>query len=187
MTLNDLTDMDKAYLAGLIDGEGCISVDKVRNKQCKNGFSIKCNLRINMVDAEAIDYFHKKIGIGSVHRIIKGGNRRQQKLWSINSGSQVSAVLKEILPYLKIKVKQARNLLEFQKKQERGHRPTSREYDHQIHHYEISRELNKVGCEPLENEQVIGRFNLENAKIFTPTAIPQSSYAQLSLDGGHFK
>ena len=186
MTLNNLTEVDKAYLAGLIDGEGCISVYKVRNKQCKNGFSIKCNLRINMVDAEAIDYFHKKIGIGSVHRIIKGGNRRQQKLWSINSGSQVSAVLKEILPYLKIKVKHAQNLLEFREGIKNTPHLTTREYARQIRHCEMSRELNKTGRDNLEDEQVIGRLNLNHAKIPLPTAIPQSSYAQLSLDGGHF-
>jgi len=61
-----------AYLAGLFDGEGCITYkQRSEHRKGKRKAYKFWNIRIeiNMIDKDTIDYVHKKLGCGSTdHR-----------------------------------------------------------------------------------------------------------------------
>ena len=57
-----------AYLAGLFDGEGCITYkQRTEHRKGKPKAYKFWNIRIeiNMIDKDTIDYVHKKLGCGS--------------------------------------------------------------------------------------------------------------------------
>lgn len=57
-----ITELEKAYLAGLIDGEGCIYVDRFKDKRKKNsnpGFVLR--LKITMTCKKTIQWVHDTI------------------------------------------------------------------------------------------------------------------------------
>ena len=57
--MNNITETDKAYLAGIIDGEGCINVTE--DKQ-----STGIRVEVGSTDPRVIDWIYRKTGIGSV-------------------------------------------------------------------------------------------------------------------------
>jgi hypothetical protein len=66
-------------------------------------------------------------------------------------GQQAEGLLRVILPYLMIKVKQAQNFLEYREGVKRGH-ISNQEYERQMQYHKISLELNQRGCERSQGE-----------------------------------
>ena len=103
-----------AYLAGLIDADGCIYLDKFRNQRKKENFHYVLRLRIAMTDIEAIiwckDFF------GGNYRPYNFSNysthRKIQYIWSLNGKNAVD-VLEEVRPFLLVKYRQADIAQEF--------------------------------------------------------------------------
>ncbi len=99
----------RAYLAGIIDGEGTITVIK-NNRKKKNGKEYVYDrpiLTIANTDYSLRDYLFS-LGIGGFshdRRISK--NCKQAFQWTLSSVNAVYAVLKVILPYLVIKREKA--------------------------------------------------------------------------------
>lgn len=52
--------MDKAYLAGLIDADGCIAITM-------SGRHHSLRVHITSVDKEFLDYWCRKVGLGKVY------------------------------------------------------------------------------------------------------------------------
>ena len=64
--------MDKeniSYLAGLFDGEGCITYKKYLRGWSKKPKAYNCwviRMEVSMTDKPVIDYMHKVLGVGTV-------------------------------------------------------------------------------------------------------------------------
>jgi hypothetical protein len=109
-----MTPVQLAYLAGLLDGEGCITA-------CKRGRTLKTGtpqyevvVSIGMVDQTAILWALQTTGLGSIRSFDNG---RYNKNWSVCHQWQVysrdaAALLERVLPYLQIKRRQAELLIE---------------------------------------------------------------------------
>ena len=104
---------DLAYLAGIIDGEGCIGIYPNKNKTVNLGVTHRMSIQVGMCDIEAVQFIHQIFG-GSMQSY-KGStsNRRVRHHWLIAS-RQAQTLLREVLPYLKTKSKQAELAIEFQ-------------------------------------------------------------------------
>jgi hypothetical protein len=95
----NLSEADKGYVGGIIDGEGCIYIDKFSN------YTVR--IKVSMTDSVVPIYLKNTFG-GGLH-ILKGGKNRRVKdeyIWSL-SGKKVKEFLVLIKPYLKIKSQQA--------------------------------------------------------------------------------
>ncbi|NMC77028.1 MAG: hypothetical protein GYA60_07035 [Candidatus Methanofastidiosa archaeon] len=101
-----MTETQKAYLAGIIDGEGCIGIFAGKS----NG-SASLIVRIGMCSYETISTIAKWIGCP----VLKEKKRREyQQLWLIQlTFQQAEDVLKAVLPYLITKKEQAQLALDF--------------------------------------------------------------------------
>src|SRR3989304_2792544 len=65
--MHRLTEMETAYLAGLVDGEGCIHIARVMANQGVNP-SYVLRLAISQCDQAYLEYWRLKLGVGRVYR-----------------------------------------------------------------------------------------------------------------------
>jgi hypothetical protein len=117
--LKSLTKTETAYIAGLMDGEGSIFVQRVKttnSKMSKSGYHYRAGLAICMTDKSTVEWCAKKTGCGKISssRKHKKGHRPGHR-WSVWS-REASTLLLLLVPYLKLKKPHAFNLIKFQSK-----------------------------------------------------------------------
>jgi hypothetical protein len=111
-----MTETQKAYIAGIIDGEGCIYINYVpvdtvkRPRQVNPNFSLF--VRVSMCNERLIRHIHRTIGTGSVSHSGKFKEKhpeiKMNKPWLWAAAQHRAAqVLKDILPYLVLKKHEA--------------------------------------------------------------------------------
>ncbi len=149
--MNLLSETEAAYLAGLIDGEGCISITRTRTnasaKGCKRGFSYRSSVVVAMTDHDVLEWCHRLTGVGNV--CPKRTNVARHKpawSWSVWS-TEAWELCIAVLPYLKVKLPQAANLIEFQSKMRYPGKfgLTDHEWNAREASYLMSKKLNKRG------------------------------------------
>lgn len=98
------------YLAGLIDGEGHISV--IRSKRPKGNFFYCGKIVISQANKKLID-LRDQLNIGSICFVDKRKiNHKDLYVWSF-SPNECRALLPEVMPYLFFKKQQAMLLIEY--------------------------------------------------------------------------
>ena len=102
-----------AYTAGLIDGEGYIGL--IPHSVTKNSFSPK--VKVASTNIELVEFLHNNFG-GHLDklRVYSQPNRKMSAMWTLSNGINVGPFLKSLLPYLRVKNKQANLILEYIKK-----------------------------------------------------------------------
>ena len=113
-----ISPVDAAYIAGIIDGEGCIGIYQRKPRIAYRNLSPAHELiiKVGMTDRGAVDFMKEKL-CKSVKAKIKFVRPRlttgKEIIWHntiyccIISGKRAAELLKAILPYLKVKRKQA--------------------------------------------------------------------------------
>lgn len=97
------------YIAGLIDGEGTLVINKHQYKSHPNrNLRYVPNIRINMVDLKPLRLIREQFGGSIYHNKIsrKNPNWRDTFMWNVTSSTAIR-FLNAIYPYLIIKKKQA--------------------------------------------------------------------------------
>ena len=95
---------DLAYLAGLIDGEGSISLSVRSDKTNRAWIGIR--VAIGMTDEPVIRWLAATFGGSVSHRTRRDPRWRDVFIWTI-SQQQAAALLKEVRPFLRVKYRQA--------------------------------------------------------------------------------
>lgn len=113
----ETTDTILAYMAGLVDGEGCLTIARQNRKERKNP-SFKTSVTVSNTDRRLVDIFKEHFG-GCIYetkdkRVSKGW--ANSFTWHCTAGNS-RIFLKAILPYLIAKKQQAILILEFQEMQ----------------------------------------------------------------------
>lgn len=144
--MNQLTETEKAYIAGLIDGEGCFNVSKQSHPRARKGFKITCRLLVVNTDASMMLWLLKTIGAGSIYTNEKIFNPKWKPVhrYYIN-GQQAVELTRLIVPYLQIKKKQAELLLSFPANYKNRCGLTDEQYTIQDKTYFQMKSLNKRG------------------------------------------
>lgn len=104
---------DFAYLAGFIDAECCLGIQKYRSKN-KPNYLYKIQLQCNNTKAPVFKWLLERFG-GQIHfidRSIKFINHRDQLAWRLTSAS-LSNILSKIHPFLKYKKPVCEELIKF--------------------------------------------------------------------------
>ncbi|MCK5608870.1 hypothetical protein KAR91_43760 [Candidatus Pacearchaeota archaeon] len=135
---------DYRYLAGIIDGEGCISIN-LYNKQAS-----KYNLRVRVDNTSKELIFWIAENFGGKVRFQKSYHRNYRDIWrwEINY-KNLEKLIKKILPYLIIKKEQAKLALKYRKTVNyRGKRCVPEKILEQRKElYLLMKQLNKRGTE----------------------------------------
>lgn len=90
-------EIERAYLGGLIDGEGSITHRDTERKY----WSVK----VYMTDKEIIDWLHANIG-GSVNEYLAKNRTKSSHQWHLSRQADVREFLLAVRPYLKVHNKQ---------------------------------------------------------------------------------
>ena len=119
-----IPDTDKAYIAGLFDGEGSIhfkrGMEKKKKHKGKPGYrmsnSLRLSMEITMTDRSVLLWVHEILGVGTVNpRKGKPGKKKQWR-WRC-SHRQAYFVEKLIWPYVHIKLPAIQKIIEHYSKE----------------------------------------------------------------------
>ncbi len=133
-----MTQVELSYLAGIIDGEGCIYIEPNRT-----GKAFRLRLVIVSTDKVLIDWIVLKTGLGTVQEKPEKLNRRKVFQFRISS-VQAASVLVLVKPFLVIKQIQSEIAIAFndgKNKLKRNAPPESQMEDNRIFQAICHREL----------------------------------------------
>lgn len=102
-----LSEVDAAYIAGFVDGEGCISM----RRDGGNGISVW--LQITNTNSDVLLWIQQTVGFGNLFEQPVTGNRKRTFSLRLGGREKCAVLLKTILPYLKVKDEQARLAIHF--------------------------------------------------------------------------
>ena len=104
-----MTENDKAYIAGLFDGEGSVSYYQRKEKRkgkkkAYNFWIIRCEL--SMTDRYVVEWMHKVLGIGTVIKRLPTKSWTGKKTqWRWRCGYRDALVFAKLLwPYAQVKL-----------------------------------------------------------------------------------
>jgi hypothetical protein len=105
--LESLTEAERGYLAGIIDGEGTISFSRCMGNG-KNRNSYRLLLSVSNTDQRLILWLHERFGGTRFESRTSGKSPRKRRLygWTIITNKAI-VMCREIAPYLVIKREQA--------------------------------------------------------------------------------
>jgi hypothetical protein len=100
----DVPETDKAYVAGIFDGEGCITVSRVTD----NSRVYRAQIRVAMTDEDTILWLQSVFG-GCKSRTQRNvlPNTKPMHIWALHNSRMIVAFLEAILPYLRLKRRRA--------------------------------------------------------------------------------
>lgn len=105
------TEADLAYFAGILDGEGCLTLSSVRRNDSGSP-SMAAHVSVLHTDARLIRWLHTTFG-GTVHLHKKHrAHHKQPIVWTL-CGAGIEELLTACMPYLRLKQDQAALMLEF--------------------------------------------------------------------------
>jgi hypothetical protein len=146
-----LNDVQRGYLAGMIDGEGNFSVVKHQYLWRRTYYSAQ--LKISNTNLEVLQYIKSIVGAGRIHGFTgRMENQKDVFCWYICS-NELRKLLPQIVELLIIKRQQALLMIEFLKTLWRGGRYRSEEI-HGFHEavYQQMKKLNFRGVGEKEGE-----------------------------------
>ena len=88
-----MTEVQTAWVAGIIEGEGCISISW-------HGAWKRVLVSVNMTDFDVIDRLKAWSGYGSIGVNKPIQNRKQSWTWTVAKEIDVQALLNEVFPFL---------------------------------------------------------------------------------------
>jgi hypothetical protein len=100
--MKSMLDVDRAYTAGIIDGEGCFNI-RHQNKQ-RSYYPI---IQVCNTDFKMISYLLSVSGIGAIVFCKGTGNRKDHYKWTVARMADVYDLLDAIYPYLITKKEKA--------------------------------------------------------------------------------
>ncbi len=110
-----LSPTDVAWIAGFVDGEGCLTITRQRAKGSVLGEYIYYRpvLVIANNDKPSLDWIQTQLRVGHVATIRHGTDRWAPSYQYVVGGFAALKVVRLISPYLRIKCRQAALLLQF--------------------------------------------------------------------------
>lgn len=151
-----LSESEKAWLAGFVDGEGYIGITHQTKKETSSSSASDIYhplLIITNTNKEALEYIQRITAVGAVYSgKLPKNNEKPSYQYKISKRDDILAILGLILPYLKIKKQQGNLLVEFIERRKkikpitgRGHRGASSYSEADRNIYEQLLLLNKRG------------------------------------------
>jgi hypothetical protein len=108
-----MTETEKAYIAGIVDGEGSIHVGFVKRKQCKMPDCITF-VQIANTDEPVMRWLKAIIGYGIITKVPARKRGYRTIYHWVARYQQAVRILTDIMPYLRIKRRQAELLCELE-------------------------------------------------------------------------
>ena len=140
----EISETDKAYLAGLIDGDGCI---KIHKRKHGGYYHYGLEVDVSSDSFELLDGLRSLTGIGSIWSGMSGSFTRKVRHRWIVCSLEAAKLLEQLLPYFRLKHQEAELGVAFQHciPRIRGKHKSQIEYEIDEMFYRRCRELKKEG------------------------------------------
>jgi hypothetical protein len=137
-----------AWMAAMIDGEGCIRLKKLSSCNIARSPSYCVHLIITGTDRKLLDFLVSEFGGSIGKRSVKNSSHRQSWGWFLY-GKRAIEILESVLPYLIIKKQQAEMMIEYQKQSihKNGKKLSASELCYRDYLFFKMKELNSRGTE----------------------------------------
>jgi len=89
---------EAAWLAGFIDGEGCLCQFMANQQKY-----VAWILIVSNTDRGSLEYCQQITGVGGVYTKSTSGNRKAQYTWTVSAQRDMVAILEQVILYLQIK------------------------------------------------------------------------------------
>lgn len=104
----------RAYCAGLIDGDGCISIVRQLKRDARRGYIFRLSLDITQNHLGTLLDFQNLLQLpGRVYQVNRDPSQNRDSYLLNYSGVQALAVIQAVLPYLMRKQHEAQVAIEF--------------------------------------------------------------------------
>lgn len=131
-----MKEVDKAWLAAFIDGEGCLMIEKQRRIYC---YSYSTRILVGQLDKQMIEHAKKVTGCG----VIKYHRKGKLCVWRVSS-KEAGKICKWMYPYLLIKRRQAECLITLQENSSKvARRATEGDYKERERLFILNKQLNQ--------------------------------------------
>ena len=97
-----LSEVNKAYMSGLLDGDGAIMACIEKHAEKKFGFRVRIYIKISQNNYKILNWCKLVTSMGGVR-----GVRNAEYEWRVRNQSDAKLLLEWLIPYLRIKKKQA--------------------------------------------------------------------------------
>lgn len=101
-----MDELKKAYIAGFFDGEGCVQLCKYRHPKTRGHLSYYLRVVIANTEKEVLEQIQQEFG-GKVKQRKRVKPHHKDNFYLEISTQQARAFLESVLPYLRIKRRQA--------------------------------------------------------------------------------
>ena len=98
----NVTEVDWAYLSGLMDADGAIMAPIERHSEKKFGFRIRVIVKVTQSGDSLLNYLKERFGVGQVRK------NRSTFDWLIRDQDSVKQILCGLQPFIKVKLKQTK-------------------------------------------------------------------------------
>lgn len=146
--IKNLSDLEKSYIAGFIDGEGCLTISRHPSKDgTKNPYKYSPWISVTNTNLEVMVWLKDITGLGHISlKSFRNIRHKDAYHWAIWS-NQAFQLLEVLQPFLKVKAPQCKLLLEFYKRKRNPGKVglTKEEWDFQTDVYQNIKILNKRG------------------------------------------
>lgn len=116
-----LSEAEAGYLAGFLDGEGCLTIGRAHRKGYRSGHSYFAIMTLANTNLDALHHIAKLAGNGKIQLQDKRDRPEHKTLYRLFFGAgQIRKVLPQLQPYLLVKSRQAELLLDFLNIKESG-------------------------------------------------------------------
>ena len=102
-----VSEIDLAYAAGILDGEGCITISRKNKPQAKFGADYVLFVEVGNTDKRLIEWLHSKFGGRTQHYEPRTPRAKESYHWYLGFG-KAKELLLLLLPYLKLKDEEAK-------------------------------------------------------------------------------
>ena len=96
------SEVNKAYISGLLDGDGAIMACIERHAEKKFGFRIRIYIKISQNNEKILKWCKFTTGMGNVRNV-----KNDEYEWRVRNQIDAKLLLDWLIPYLKIKKRQA--------------------------------------------------------------------------------
>jgi len=124
--VKNIEPIDSAYLAGILDGEGCLTLSK---QDSGNGENITPVIKVNMAAEEVIDELCELTGLDKKKQINTPDNRKKQWVFKLYAHKEIIQLLEQVKQHMIEKEREAEILLEFCRKRKINNSYTEEEYE----------------------------------------------------------
>jgi len=146
MSINKLTETEKAYIAGMLDADGCVGIQ--RKKSLSNAYDYDYGIRVIITNSDypLICWLKKVVGAGCSYESKQSykANWNLVHRWQITN-DKCRSFLSEILPYMIVKKDRASICLKMPHQGHLGKTRSSNDYKIQQDIFKKLKQLNVRG------------------------------------------